>query len=201
MPRIAKLIRPLGSVFLSALLAVLPGSPLFGAAAAEDRGLLPSVFDDRVRSDRADFGFKAFLEIRGHEGTRALRIVEVRSTGAAGRAGLRPGDLVLAIAGTPFPQWENDLERVLDLDLKFLPGEGVPFLVQRGRELLERTIAPDAMSVAVQQELIRCVAAASATLSEGRPLYCHDIRRNPGDIHYVCEDDPSSLGSEDCSGR
>lgn len=201
MPAIAKTTRLTGTAFLVCALVSVLSSPLSSAEVEGIQDTPPSDFDERVRSDRADFGFKAFLEIRGDENQRALRIVDVRSTGAAGRAGLRPGDLVLEIDGSPLPNWKNDLERVLDLDLKFPQGEGVPFLVERGRELIETAIAPDAMPVAVQQELISWVASARATLREGRPLYCHDIRQEPGAAHHHCKNDTASPDSKGCSDR
>ncbi len=57
---------------------------------------------------------------------------EVEPGSAAARAGLRPGDRVVAVGGSPLAQWSDVLSRVEESK-----GQPLPFRVQRGSEPLE----------------------------------------------------------------
>jgi regulator of sigma E protease len=60
--------------------------------------------------------------------------------GAAARAGLRPGDRFVALAGEPLDTWSSLVERVRDK-----PGQAIVAEVLRGDSRLDVTLTPDAV--------------------------------------------------------
>jgi len=69
-------------------------------------------------------------------GSSPVRIEEVVPGGPADRVGLRPGDRILGI-GSSIIRGAADGTREL---LKYEPGDAVPYLIQRGRETLPKTL-------------------------------------------------------------
>ncbi len=77
----------------------------------------------------------SLLTYAGGEAAKEPVVGKVETGSAAEKAGLRPGDRVLAVGGTPVEQW-NDIQ----FRLQEAKGTPVPFQIQRGTDRLEVTV-------------------------------------------------------------
>ncbi len=178
-----------------ALLLLAFSGPIFA-----ESGIVDESFVDVVRPDRASGGFRAFLEIRGE--SRVLNIVEISPGGSAAQAGLKVGDLILALDGKPLPCWDSDLERVKAIDRLYSAGDVVTVSFSRPSDQVtgqnedgvqETELTLHAMPPETQEELIRWVAIAEQRSADGESLYCHDVEPSDSGTHYVCRDDSDSM--------
>ena len=64
-------------------------------------------------------------------------IAYVKSGSAAAQIGLQPGDRITRIAGIDNPTWEQ-----IGLKVMLSPNEGLPITIDRGGQILEKTIVP-----------------------------------------------------------
>jgi regulator of sigma E protease len=64
-------------------------------------------------------------------------IAYVKSGSAAAQIGLQPGDRITRIAGIDNPTWEQ-----IGLKVMLSPNEGLPVTIDRGGQILEKTIVP-----------------------------------------------------------
>jgi regulator of sigma E protease len=64
-------------------------------------------------------------------------IAYVKSGSAAAQIGLQPGDRITRIAGIENPTWEQ-----IGLKVMLSPNEGLPITIDRGGQILEKTIIP-----------------------------------------------------------
>ena len=157
-------------------------------------------FRSFFRPDRASGRFRAFLEI--HHGARSMRIIEITPQGPADQAGLKVGDVIVAMDGMPLPDWDDDLERIKDQDHLYSAGDVVELEFRRFEAhsaqepaLHETFLTFEAMPRERQEELWRWIAIAEQRLAEGEALYCHDVRPSQSGTHYLChDDDPDPTG-------
>jgi len=103
----------------------------------QGRGMAAAIPADRVRRSLAGRLFSPRIlgeVVAGFEAGdgRELVVTSLQSDGPASRAGLRTGDRLLEVGGSPVA-WEFDLNKAL---LSSRPGESVPLLVARGDECL-----------------------------------------------------------------
>ena len=130
-----------------------------------------------IAADRAWFGYRSKIEESGPE-RRGLRVFEVTPEGPADLAGLRAGDLILAISGNEITA-KNDLEMVLASD-QFKAETGYSFTVQRAGETFSLKITGLAISAQQRQRLAEWIHLARKRLEEeGELVFCDGELRPP----------------------
>src|ERR1700741_914278 len=68
-------------------------------------------------------------------------VAYVKPTSAAAQAGIQPGDRIVKIAGVENPTWEQ-----IGLKVMLSPNEALPVTINRGGQILERTITPKSIT-------------------------------------------------------
>jgi len=93
----------------------------------------------RVIRGRAGFGFADLSDENRHAGLVGVRVVRLRPEGAAARAGLAEGDLIVSIAGRPIRQ-RMEVPAALHIHR---PGDPIEITVIRAGEARSITLAMD----------------------------------------------------------
>jgi tetratricopeptide (TPR) repeat protein len=113
-----------------------------------------------VPARRARFGF-----VPGTHDGQGFPLVDVTAGSPAARAGLRPGDVVLEMAGRSFYGLRTPAAEVSAFAAALPPGMPVTMLVQRGMDRFALTVTPERAGVDADRG-----ATAKAAYDEGRRL-------------------------------
>jgi serine protease Do len=113
------------------------------------KGLLPNLLDNG-RPERGWLGLN--VQEVGEGANQAPVVVDVYEASPALKAGIRPGDRVLAVAGRPVQRYQQILRRVALL----APGTAVKLELERDRKLLEVTAV---LAARPAEEAARAIAA------------------------------------------
>jgi serine protease Do len=133
------------------------------------KGLLPNLLDN----GRPERGWLGLNVQEGDEGfAQAPVVVDVYEGSPALKAGIRPGDKVLAVAGRPVQRYQQILRRVALL----APGTAVKLELERDRKVVELTAV---LAARPMTEAARAIASGRVD-ALGLVLKVLDSRADPG---------------------
>ena len=112
------------------------GVPVTRIGGAIVIGFDPDRLTEALAATETPHGSTPSLGVEVHQGDRGPEVRTVQPGGPADRAGLQPGDRLMAIAGIPVDS-EQAVTRLLP---ELLPGQPLPVVVERHGQRLEVTL-------------------------------------------------------------